>query len=158
MLQPRAHSLRIHFTPIHAAGAPSVAASGGSPVSDRLRRIEHGIVLQDFSGLRVTADVILLIGEARDFMEKQPKGEMLVLTDFSDSTFDREVANAMRALAEHHKPWVKASALVGLTPLMRMVYRTIVALTRRDIRVCETRAEAIAYLVGHRATQVSARL
>ncbi|MFL5442281.1 MAG: hypothetical protein ACJ79W_24270, partial [Myxococcales bacterium] len=118
--------------------------------------IDHGIVLQDFSGLRVPADVVLLIGQARDFMEKQPKGEMLVLTDFTDSTFDREVANAMRALAEHHKPWVKASALVGLTPLMRLVYRSIVMLTRREIGVCETRAEAIAYLVGRGAAKRSA--
>jgi len=124
-------------------------------VSDRVRVIDHGIVLQDFSGLRVPADVVLLIGEARDFMEKQPKGEMLVLTDFTDSTFDREVANAMRALAEHHKPWVKASALVGLTPLMRLVYRSIVMLTRREIGVCETRAEAVAYLVGRRAAKHS---
>jgi hypothetical protein len=123
-----------------------------------MRVIEHGIVLQDFSGLRVPADVVLFIGEARAFMEKQPKGEMLVLTDFTDSTFDREVASAMRTLAEHHKPWVKASALVGLTPLMRMIYRSIVALTRRDIHVCETRAAAVAYLVGRRATKASGRV
>jgi len=134
------------------------AARPGVTVSDRVRLMDHGIVLQDFSGLRVPADVVLLIGVARDFMEKQPKGEMLVLTDFSDSTFDREVANAMRALAEHHKPWVKASALVGLTPLMRLVYRSIVALTRRDIHVCETRAEAVAYLVGRSATKASGKL
>ena len=125
---------------------------------DRVRFIEQGIVLQDFSGLRVPADVLLLVGEARDFMEKQPKGEMLVLTDFTDSTFDREVANAMRILAEHHKPWVKASALVGLTPLMRLIYRSIIALTRRDIQICETRAEAIAYLVGRRAAKASGKL
>ena len=67
-------------------------------------------------------------------------------------------ANAMRALAEHHKPWVKASALVGLTPLMRMVYRSIVALTRRDIHVCDTRDEAIAYLVGRRTTHAPGKL
>ena len=138
--------------------ASSLAARPGVTVSDRISVIEHGIVLQDFSGLRVPADVLVLIGQARDFMEKQPRGEMLVLTDFSDSTFDREVANAMRALAEHHKPWVKASALVGLTPLMRMVYRSIVALTRRDIHVCETRAEAVGYLAGRRAALVSGKL
>jgi hypothetical protein len=144
--------------PVQWFRAPSVAARPGVTVSDRIRIIEDGIVLQDFSGLRVPADIVLLIGHARDFMEKQPKGEMLVLTDFSDSTFDREVANAMRALAEHHKPWVKASALVGLTPLMRMVYRSIVALTRRDIHVCDTRAEAIAYLLRRRETHAPGRL
>jgi hypothetical protein len=121
-------------------------------LGDRVRIIEQGIVLQDFSGLRVVGQIVPLSAEAREFMEKQPRGEALVLTDFTDSTFDREVANAMRGLAEHHKPWVKASALVGLTPLMRLVCGAITALTRRDIHTCETRAEAVAYLVGRRAT------
>jgi hypothetical protein len=136
--------------------APSFVARRGFPVSDRVRIIDNGIVLQDFSGLRVVSDVLLFIAEAREFMEKQPKGEALVLTDFTDATFDREVANAMRALAEHHKPWVKASCLVGLSPLMRMVYRSIVALTRRDIHVCELRPEGVAYLVGRRAPAAQA--
>jgi hypothetical protein len=154
MPQPSARSAPKHVQ----CGACAVSRGArGSRVSDRVRVIEHGIVLQDFSGLRVPVDIVLLIGEARDFMEKQAKGEMLVLTDFTDSTFDRESANAMRALAEHHKPWVKASALVGLTPLMRLVYRSIVALTRRDIHVCETRAEAVAYLVARGATKASAK-
>ena len=69
---------------------------------------------------------------------------------FGSVTKGMEVVDAIKELAEHHKPWVKASALMGLTPLMRIIYRAVVALTRREIRVCETRDEAVAYLLGKR--------
>ncbi|HET9752848.1 MAG TPA: hypothetical protein VFP52_07795 [Myxococcales bacterium] len=105
-------------------------------------------MLQDFSGLSGPSQALAAIAEAREFMERQPRGGMLVLTDVSGTTFNQEVVDAIRELAEHHKPWVKASALVGLTPLMRIIYRAVVALTRREIRVCETRDEAVAYLLG----------
>jgi hypothetical protein len=119
-------------------------------VSDRVRIIEHGIVLQDFSGLTDPGAGFVFIEEARRFMEDQRRGETLVLTDVSGSTFNQEVIDAMKALAEHHKPWVRASALVGLTPLMRIVYRAVVALTRREIFVCESRHEGIVYLLSKR--------
>jgi hypothetical protein len=107
-------------------------------------------VLQDFSGLTAPAQAVAVIAEARAFMESQPRGDVLVLTDVSGTPFNQDVVEEMKALAEHHRPWVKASALVGLTPLTRVIYRALMALTRRDIRVCETRDEAVAYLLGRR--------
>ena len=116
-------------------------------MSERVRVIEHGIVLQDFT----YADPIearAAIAQARAFIETLPRGSVLLLTDVTGSSFDQGVVDAMRELAAHHKPWVKASALVGLTPLMRVLYRAIVALTGRDIRIFETRAQAMGHLVS----------
>jgi hypothetical protein len=107
-------------------------------------------VLQDFSMLSGSSQVLDAIVEARAFMSQQQLGEMLVLTDVSGTTFDQEVIDAIRALAEHNRPWVKASALIGVTPLMRIVYRVLVALTRREIRIFNTRSAAIAYLLEKR--------
>ena len=119
-------------------------------MSERVRLIEHGIVLQDFSRIREPALALPIIAEAIRFMETQPRGEALTLTDVSGSSFNEEVITAIRGLAEHHRPWVRASAVVGLTPLMRIIYRAVVTLTRREIHVCETRAQAIAYLLSKR--------
>jgi hypothetical protein len=116
-------------------------------VNERVRVIEHGIVLQDFS-YADRAEARAAIAEARAFMETQPRGDVLLLTDVTGASFDQSVVDGIRELATHHKPWVKASALVGLTPLMRVLYRAIVALTGRDIRIFEGRAEAIGYLVS----------
>jgi hypothetical protein len=128
----------------------STSARSDDRLADRIRLIEHGIVLQDLTGLTVPSQTLAVIAEASAFMEQQPRGEVLVLTDLSGVTFNQELVDAIKGLAEHHKPWVKASALVGLTPLMRVIYRAVVALTRREIRVCETRGEAVAYLLEKR--------
>jgi hypothetical protein len=62
--------------------------------------------------------------------------------------------DALKKLAAHNKPFVKASALVGLSPLTRVVFRAVIALTRRDIRAFATRDEAIAYLSSQREGEV----
>jgi hypothetical protein len=117
----------------------------------RAGRVENGVVIQDFSWIAEPAEALAAIAEARAFMETQPRGSVLVLTDVSGSSFNHDVVEAMKQLAEHHKPWVRASALVGLTPLMRVIYRAVVALTRREIRVCASRDEAMAYLLAQKA-------
>lgn len=121
----------------------------------RVSVIEHGIVLQDFSGLRNREESLAAIDEAMRFMETQQRGEALVLTDVTGATFDQEVVDKIRALVAHHKGWVRASAVTGLTPLMRIVFRAVVALTRRDIRVCSSRTDAVAYLLSCKVTAPS---
>jgi hypothetical protein len=115
---------------------------------NRVRVIEHGIVLQDFSNFTDTATALTAFAEARAFMQQRPRdASALVLTDVTNSSFNQEVIDAIRALAVHHKPWVKASALIGLTAIMRVIYRALIAITGRDIKVFETRDSAIDYLM-----------
>lgn len=116
-----------------------------------VRLIDDGIVLQDFSGITSNVEALAAIAEARSFMERQLKGSVRVLTDVTGSSFNQEVVDAMKALAAHHKPWIRASALVGLTPIARIIYRAIMAMTGRDVRVCATRDEALAFLKARKA-------
>jgi HEAT repeat protein len=74
-----------------------------------------------------------------------------VLTDVTGSNFSQAAIESLKDLVQHNKPYVKASALVGLSALTRVVFRALLALTRRDIRVFESRAQAIAYLLSKRA-------
>lgn len=123
----------------------------------RVGLIEHGIVLQDLSGLGKREESLAAIAEAIRFMETQPRGEALVLTDVTGATFDQEVVEAIRGLIAHHKSWVRASAVIGLTPLMRIVFRAVVAVTRRDIRACSSRADAVGYLLSCRVSAPSTK-
>jgi hypothetical protein len=119
-------------------------------LSKYCRIIEHGIVLQDFAGIVDPQESMQAIADARAFMETLPKGEVLVLTDATKAVFNREIAGAMQGLADHHTPWVLASAVVGLTPLMRLAFRTVVLASGREIKALESRTAAIAYLLGRR--------
>jgi hypothetical protein len=124
-------------------------------MSDRIRCIEHDIVLLDFSGIRDPDDNLHLAAEARKLVAAQGLGNALVLTDVTGSAFTEKAVNSLRDLARDNKPYVRASALIGLSALTRVVFRAVMALSSRDIRACGSRAEAIAYLLARAATSPS---
>ena len=117
---------------------------------ERVRIVTHRgarIVLQDFANVLTPEEGMRAIEEARAFVERQPKG-VLLLTDVTASTFDQRVVDAMKQLAEHHKPFVAASAIVGLSPIQRVVYATVVKITGRIIRPFTSIEEAKDWLVA----------
>jgi len=115
----------------------------------RVRTIEHGIVLQDFSNIAQPYEAIAAIAEARAFMQTRPRDRStLLLTNFTGSIYNQEVTDAMRQLAKDYQPYVRASAVYGVTPIMRVILRAVMALTGRDIRLFATHDDAVAYLAG----------
>ncbi|HZR10364.1 MAG TPA: hypothetical protein VFA79_17385, partial [Myxococcales bacterium] len=117
-------------------------------MTDRVRIIEHGIVLLDFSGVAEAEAERHRAEEARKLISTQPLGQALVLTDVSGSTFDQRTIEDLRKLVEANRPYVKASALVGLSALTRVIFRALMTLTGREIKAFETRAQAIEYLIS----------
>jgi hypothetical protein len=115
----------------------------------RVRIVSHRgtpILFQDFSQVRSAEEGLRAIDEARAFIEGQPPGA-LVLTDVTASTFDQRVVDALKELAEHHKPFVAASAIVGMSPIQRVIYATLVKITGRVVRPFTTLEEAKDWLV-----------
>src|SRR3954469_7792264 len=113
----------------------------------RIRVIEHGIVLQDFSNVADPQAALAIFDEARQFMARRPPDKSTrLVTDLSGSNFNQKVVEGIKRLGEHHRPYVGASAIIGVSPIMRVVWRAVVALTGRDIRLFESREQAIAYL------------
>jgi len=121
-------------------------------MTDRVRIIEHGIVLLDFSGVAEAEAERHRADEARKLISAQPLGQALVLTDVSGSTFDQRTIEDLRKLVEANRPYVKASALVGLSALTRVIFRALMTLTGREIKAFETRAQAIEYLISKRVS------
>jgi hypothetical protein len=105
------------------------------------------IVFQDFAHVADAGEALRLIDKAREFMARQNKG-VLLLTDISGSHFDRRVVEAMKELVAHHKPWVSASAVVGLSPITRIIYQMVIKLTGRAIRPFGGLEEAKDWLVA----------
>jgi hypothetical protein len=117
-------------------------------MTDRVRLIEHGIVLLDFSNIKEPDKELHNSAVAKALISSQGRGQALVLTDVTGSNFSQASVESLKDLVQHNKPYVKASALVGLSALTRVVFRAVMALTRRDIRVFESRKEAIAFLLS----------
>jgi hypothetical protein len=136
---------------------PQLAASmeakqTGTPRQNRTRFIDHGgkrILLFDFEGLRDPAESLREIENAKAFVATQPRKSLRILTNVRDTRYNGAVLQGMKELAKHDEPYVIASAVIGLTGLLRIAYTAITTFSRRNIAVFGTEKEALDWLAGH---------
>lgn len=97
---------------------------------------------EDLSGLKV------MLAKAREMIDAQPRGSVLILTDLRDTGFTSESNSLMKDFSGANTPFVKASAVVGATGLRKMVIISIRTFTGRDIQTFDTSEEAEEWLVS----------
>ena len=110
------------------------------------------ILLQDFSNVLDPDEALRTIATTRGFVSElaAKKGfvpELLVLTTVEGSAFDPRVVSAIKDLATHHTPYVRASAIIGLNPLTRVILRLVTMVSGRSVQPFETRQQALDWLV-----------
>jgi len=117
---------------------------------ERTHFIEHQgrrILLLDYSGIRDAAEALREIQRSREIVARQPAGSVLVLTHVKDARYNTEVVQALKALVEHNRPYVKASAVVGLGGIQQAIYRTILLFSRRVLKTFDDLEAAKDWLV-----------
>lgn len=115
------------------------------PGQPRTRMIEHRgqhILLLDYSDVMDTAEALSYIAESKVIIAQQPLGSLRTLTYVRGSRYTAPVIDAMKDLVAHNAPYVKAAAVVGMNTLHRIIYRAVVAFSRRNIQVFEDIEEA----------------
>jgi hypothetical protein len=105
------------------------------------------ILLVDFSNCPAN-EVEEIARKVPDYTTVQPRGSVLVLTDFSGAAFDRDAVRAVKETAVFDKPFVKKSALIGTDDLPASFYKELKSFSRRDMLIFKTREEALAWLVA----------
>lgn len=112
--------------------------------------IEHKgrrILLMDFSNTKDKAQVMRTCGEIKALVEKEPENSIYGLVDITGSPFDSEIAQALKELAKHNKPYVKVSATVGVQGIRMVILRGIMAFSgRKNFEIIETREKALDWL------------
>jgi hypothetical protein len=110
-----------------------------------IRFIDHHgkkILLVDLSNC--SADKVEeIVRSVPDYITVQPRGSVLVLTDFSGAAFDRDALRAMKETAVFDKPFVKKSALIGTEDLPASFYDELKNYSRRDLLIFTAREEAL---------------
>jgi hypothetical protein len=94
-------------------------------MSDRLKKITHrgcSILFTDYSNFITFDEWKVLLDEERQLMPKERLGSVLALAVFTGSRFSASVFSTIKELAVHNKPYIKASALVGLSSLQQGVF------------------------------------
>lgn len=126
---------------------------------DRIRFIEHRghrILVLDYSDIRDPQQALEAIEAGRRLVATQPPRSLLLMTIVRGARYNADVLQAMKNLAAHNAPFVKASAIVGLSALHRAAYRTVLLFTRRNIPAYETEQEAMDWLVDQATAPVPA--
>ncbi len=105
------------------------------------------IYLIDAEGIDA-ASVGPLADKAAAEIRAQAPGSVFTITHVKNAKVDMTVVDALRKLAEGNAPYVKAGCVTGLSPAQKIVFTTVMILSRRDLKVMNTVDEAKDYLAS----------
>ncbi|PKL83198.1 MAG: hypothetical protein CVV24_06170 [Ignavibacteriae bacterium HGW-Ignavibacteriae-3] len=108
------------------------------------------ILLFDFSYLNNSKEILEFIKEAGLIARKQVLKSVLVVTDVTEAHYNIEVTQAMKELAKGNAPYIKASAVVGVTGLKKILYDAVIKFSGRDIKIFDNRESAMEWLITHK--------
>ena len=117
--------------------------------TERVKFIQHKwrqLLLLDFSCCSVH-EAITTINDAEKTIRAQPQSSVLILTDVTDARYNLEVIEKLKQFADGNTPYVKASAVVGLDGLKKIVYNAVVMFTGRRLPVFEDVEKAKDWLI-----------
>lgn len=96
------------------------------------------------------------IQEIREDMEKikklissKPPKSVLMITNVTNVRFNSEMVEIFKEYANHNTPYVKASALVGVNGIQKVVLNTVKKLTGRDYYLANSLEEAKKWVVRY---------
>lgn len=124
------------------------AQSKSAGPSNRIRFFDHQgkrILLVDISNC-TARQAEETTRKVPDFVTAEPRGSVLVLTDFTNGSFDAAALRAFKETAVFDKPYIKKSALIGTLSLPREFHNEMRLFSRREFAVFSTREEALEWL------------
>ena len=120
-----------------------------SAVNERIRFITHKgkqILLTDFSNC-AARDVEKIARAIPDHVTVQPRGSVLLLTDFTKASFDAEAMRALKESAVFDKPYIKKSAWIGAENLPKDFEQNLKDFSRRQFPTFKSLDEALTWLI-----------
>lgn len=80
---------------------------------------------------------------------REPEGSVLLATVVTRTRYGAGTAERLKAYSKAIRPYVKASAVVGLSPLQRVIFNTIRPFLHASVHDFPTLAEAREWLVRY---------
>jgi len=116
---------------------------------ERVRFIEHQhkrILYLDLSDA-APQEICAILEQVRKVVAKQPKRSLRTLANTHNARFDSDVRKKILAVTQHNKPYVIASAIVGLKGLQNILLNGIIMFTKRKFELSKSMEEAKDWLV-----------
>ena len=107
------------------------------------------IYLMDVSHVRLheREEFNRIVDHAKKIIQTQPLKSVLIITDVSDTVYDADIVKTFKEYAKHNGPHIKASALVGLSGMQKVIFFTIKTFTGREFYLAKDFSDAQDWLV-----------
>ncbi|PKO12266.1 MAG: hypothetical protein CVU39_24790 [Chloroflexi bacterium HGW-Chloroflexi-10] len=105
------------------------------------------IFLVDFSNIHAHNPYPNIIEAAQQQIFAQPPASLLMMVDITRASYNKKVLSELQKFAQGNKPYVRHSAIIGVSGLTKIALITISKLTGREFVTFPTRQEAIDWLV-----------
>lgn len=100
-----------------------------------------GMTIKDIDKIRAGMDKV------KSIVKKAPRKSVLMITNVTNVRFNSEMAQLFKDYAAHNTPYVKASALVGISEIQKVILSTVKTLTGRDYYLANDLQEAKDWVV-----------
>jgi len=107
------------------------------------------IFLMDVSHFRLheRAEFKKIVKDANKVIQGQPLKSVLIITDITDTNFDTDIVQTFKEYAKHNNPYIKASALVGLSGMQKVIFYAVKTFTGRDFYIAKNFEDAQEWLL-----------
>ncbi len=102
----------------------------------------------DFTNLKTLHEINAVINESTNFIRIRPATSLYCLTNIKEMHFNNEIKDLFQIFVKGNKPFVKSSAVVGLSGLQQIVYNGLMKITGRNIKSFSSLEEAKDWLTG----------
>jgi hypothetical protein len=87
------------------------------------------------------------VEHAKQVIQVQPLKSVLIITDITDTNFDTDIVNTFKEYAKHNNPFIKSSALVGLSGMQKVIFFAVKTFTGRDFYIAKDFTDAQEWLI-----------
>ena len=102
----------------------------------------------DLSAPATVEENLATVERAKAIVATHPAKSLLILTCVRGTVFNTKAVEELKRYSSFNTPFVKASAVVGLSGLARIIYDAVVKVIGRSIARFDSEAEALDWLVA----------
>lgn len=91
-------------------------------------------------------ETLATLKKAAGEVKKYTQQTLLMITDVTNTPFDKDVSEAFKGYAAHNKPYVLASSIIGISGLNKIILTAVARFTGRSFYIAKDLDDARAWL------------
>ena len=121
---------------------PAAIAARGTFVVHRGMRM----LVVDASHLADVADIEAMVRHIEPLIQAEPRGSVRIVMQVTGLRFSRQSAAVIKGVFVRVQPWIRASCLVGVTGLHRVLLQVLNQVARRERPLFDALTDALDWL------------